>query len=231
MQLTVQALVFGEDIQYASSLRFPIHVHGHFGVKGAVILVELLAVHHLAAVLAELHAVRLVDAGHVRARDIVYRTVGKDDIGAGSGSIHVFHSGLRICGAALIDVVEDHSGRHRAGDVHAVQDQRHHGIGVLLRILPQVHSHLPGGQRAAEDVGARLGDVDYRMGIRLRLAVRVLFRALAVSDPLSFQIEYDVVGNINRVCVIRGCFFPIHRDAVIGQLDRDCALGQRCLFR
>ena len=120
VQLTVQSLVLREDVQNAGACRSPVHIHGHFGVKGAIIFVELFAVRHGCPILVEHHAVRLVDAGHIGAGDVIRRAVGDDDIGAGGGGIHLFHGGLRVGGAALIDVVEDDGGRHGAGDVRAV---------------------------------------------------------------------------------------------------------------
>lgn len=56
---------------------------------------------------------------------------------------------------------------------------------------------LPGGQGPAESVGAWLGDVDYRMGVGLLLAVFVSLGSLAVGDALALKITYNVIGSID----------------------------------
>ena len=215
MQFGIQALVFGVNIQHAGALCFSIHVHGHFGIECTVVFVELLAVHHLGAVLAEFHAVRLVNTGHIGAGDVVDGAVGNDHVGSGGGGIHIFRGRLGIRGAALIDVVEDHGRRHGTGDIRAVQDQRHHSIGVFLRILPQVHGHLPGRQRAAEHICSRLGDMDYRVGVGFRLAVFVGFGALSIGDPLTLQIKHDIVGSVDCRRLIRGGGLAVYGDRIV----------------
>ena len=195
------------------------HVHGHFGIESTVVLVELLALHHLSAIFAELYAVRLIDAGNVGAGNIVDCSVRDDDIGTGVSGVHILCGCLRICGAAFIDVVENHSGGHGAGDVHAVQNQRHHGIRVLLRVLSQVHSHLSGGQAPAENIGPGLCDMDHHVSVRLLPDVFVGFGTFAVSDALTLQIEHNIVGGINGGGLTGRRRFAVHGNALVRQRD------------
>ena len=197
VQLRVQPLIVGGDVQHTSAGLTPVHIHGHFGVKRAVVFVELLAVLHGHSVLAEHHAVRVVDPGHIGAGDVVDSTVSNQHVGTGGGGVHGLRGGVLVCAAALIDVIENHRRGHSAGDVHAVQDQRHHCRRVVLRVLPQVHSDLSCGQGAAEGVGAGLCDVDHRVGLRLFGGMRVGLRALAVGEVAAGLIADNVMGRVD----------------------------------
>ena len=221
MELRVQALVVGGDVQHTGAGLAAVHIHAHLGVEGAVILVELLAVHHFCAVLTEFHGVRVVDPGHVGAGDVVDGAVGDENVGAGGGGVHGLGGGVLVIAAALIDVVEDHRRGHAAGDVHAVQDQRHHRRWVLLRVLSQVHGDLPGGEGAAEDVSTGLGDVDHCVGRRLVGGVGVGLGALAVGEVAARLIADDVMGGIDGGRLVVGDRLTVHGDAVVRQDDGD----------
>ena len=235
MQLTVQALVLRLDIQDAAA-HFPAgDVHGHLGVEGAVVLVELLGVRDLGAVLAEGDGFRFVDLGDIGAGDGVLRAVGDDDVGSGGGGIHLI-GGLVALGAvlivvhpggvALIDPVEDHRRGHGAGDVHAVEVEGHHGAGVGLGVLPQVHGDLPGGEGAAEDVGAGLGDVDHGMGGGLLRRVGVGLTARAVGEVLAVLVVDDIVGGVDGGGLVLRHGGAVHGDAVIREGDGDRPFGE-----
>ena len=73
---------------------------------------------------------------------MIDRAVGDDDVGPGGRGVHRGRGGLGIGAAALVDAVEDDGGSHRAGDVHVVQNQRHHRVGIVLGILAQVDGKL-----------------------------------------------------------------------------------------
>ena len=100
-------------------------------------------------------------------------------------------------------------------DIHTVQDQRHDGIGVLICVLSQVHCHLSGGQCAAEDISARLGDVDHGVGVGLRLAVAVGLAPFSIGEILTLQIEHDVVCGVDSRRFIRRGERTVHSDAVV----------------
>lgn len=132
MELGVQALVLTGDVQHAVALGLPADVHGHLGVEGPVVLVELLG------------GALLINTGHVRAGDVVHAAVGQDDVGSGGGGVHSGGGDIVVrllvvigdeVGVALIDVVEDHRRGHGAGDVHPVQDERDHRGGVGLGVI------------------------------------------------------------------------------------------------
>ena len=183
---------------------------------------ELLAVGDLGAVLAEGDG--LVDLGDIGTGDVVDAAVRNDQVRAGGGGVHLPGGGLCVVGAALIDPVEEDSGRHGAGDVYAVQDQRHHCVRVLLRSLPQVHGDLPRGEGAADGVGAGFGDVHHGVGVCLGLAVGVAGGAGAIGEVLALQVEDDVVCDVHGVSLVGGRRRAVHGDAAVGEGDDRGAL-------
>ena len=196
---------------------------------------ELLGVGDLGAVLAEGDGLRLVDLGDVGAGDRVLRAVGNDDVGPGGGGIHrigrfiVLGAVLIVvhpCGVALIDPVEDHSGGHGAGDVHAVEVEGHHGAGVGLGVLPQVHGDLPGGEGSAEDIGPGLGDVDHGVGGCLLRRVGIGRVARAVGEVLAIFIADDVVGGVDGGALVLRHGGAVHGDAVVREDEGDRPFGE-----
>ena len=142
--------------------------------------------------------------------------IGNDHTGACRGRIHILYGCFRIGGAALVDVVEDYGGGHGAGDVHTVEDQRHHCVRIIHRVLSQVHGDLPGGQTAAERISAGLGDVYDRVGRRFTGIMLVGGGAFPVGEALSGFVVHDVVGRVDRGRLIgRGCF-SVYGDPAVG---------------
>ena len=147
MQLGIQALVVGNDVQHAAVVSLiSENVHGHFGIKGPVVLVELLG------------AALFVDTGHMGTGEGVLTAGGNDHIGPGGGGIHYGGGLIRrifliVIGhkrpVALIDVIEDKGGGHGTGHVHIVQNEGNHRPGVIPGLFPQIDGDLPGGKAAA----------------------------------------------------------------------------------
>ena len=212
MQLGVQSLVVGLDVQDTGAA----DVHGHFGVESAVVLVELLGVFHITVH----HGFGLVDLRHMGAGDAVPGAVGQEHIGAGGGGIHLGGGILPV--AALVDIVEDHGGCQPAGDFRVVQDQGHHGGGIILGVLAQVNGDLTGGELARDPVDAGLGDVDDSVGGGLLTGVGLVAFALAVGLVVTGLIIDDVVRGMDAG--VGG-----ELDALVGQKDVYLAVGFRGL--
>ena len=232
VQFRIQALVLRRDVQHAGTQGAAVHIHGHLGIQGAVVLVELLGLFHRRAVIVQGHGLRLVDLGHIGAGDAVFRAVGDDDVGSRRCGVHGLTGCFRIVGTALIDPVENDGRGHGAGDVHTVQNQCHHGVRIGLCVLPQVHGHLSRREGAAEGIGAGFGDVDHRVGIGLLLAVGVRFGTSAIGEVLAVLVVYDIPGSIHRRRLIRGHRLAVHRDAAVRKHDlRQIRQGLPLLFR
>ena len=219
VQLGIEALVLRIDVQHTVALFAAEDVHRHLGIERAVILVQLLGILYLGAVLGQFHGTGLVNARHIGAVDRVGRAVRDDDICARLGGIHGHRGGILVGLAGLIHAVENHARRHGAGDVHAVQNQRHNGVRIFLCILAQINGHLSCRQLAAQFIGAGFGDVHYGMRIGFGLLMAVRLRTLAVGEILSCQIEHDVVGHIYSRFLVAGRRSAVDRHARIGQHD------------
>ena len=204
VQLGVEALVVGVDGQHAGAFLLRAHVHGHAGVEGAVILVLFL-----------LALLVLVDAGDMAAGDGVDAAVGDDHVRARLGGVHLGGSGLhrpRI--VALVHVAEEDRRGHGAGDIEVVQDQRHHGGGVGLRLVAQVYVDLALAQLARDAVGAGGGDVDHRVSGGLLGGVLLAVSALAVGQAAVVGIAILVVDDVMGEG--HGAFAALHALAVEG---------------
>ena len=208
MQFGVHSLVIRDDVEHTGVISVvAVHIHGHFGIKGPVVLVELFG------------GALLVNTGHVGAGEGVLTAGGDDDVGAGGRGIHNGGGGLRIIGAALIDIVEDQGRSHRAGHIHIVQNEGDHRGGVLLRVLTQIHSDLPGGKGTGEPVSAGPGDGDYGVGRRLFGGVHLALRALAVGAVGAILVIDDLRPGINGGGLFGGGGLSVHRNSLIGEDD------------
>ena len=218
VQLAVQALVVGHDVEHARAFRAAAYVHAAPGIEGRVILVQLVGVLHPCAILIKLDGAGLIDARHMGAGHVVDRAVGDDDIRARRSGIHNGLSGFLVRIGAFVHIIENHRRSHAAGDVHAVQYQRDHGIGVLLAAV-NLYGDLTGAQLSAQHIGAGLGDVYHRMLVGLLLRVGFPSLTLAVGKVLTGQIEHDIIGCVNRCVFIGGRGFAVHHDPFIRQGD------------
>ena len=105
-------------------------------------------------------------------RAVILLRVGADDPVGASGSQDHVSTGGAIGLTALIYIVKNHGRSHGAGDIQVVQNQRHHGVGIILGVFTQIHGDLAKLQLTAEDIGSGGVDVDDGVGLaRFALAV------------------------------------------------------------
>ena len=173
MQLGVQALIVGHDVEHAGALLPAVNVHGHPAVKRAVVLVQCVS------------GALLIYACHIGAGEGVLAAVSDDDVGSGSGGVHLGGGCLLVRAAALVHVVEYQCRRHGAGHIHVIEYKRDNGVGVVGGIVAQVNGYLSLGQRAAQAVSAGLTYGDHSVGIRLLGGVFVGLCAFAVIGALT----------------------------------------------
>ena len=207
MQLGIQALIFGGEIQSAGA----VDVQGHIGIQGAVLLPQLFLTFFV-----------LVDLRHIGTADGVFAL--QDQVGTGGGGVHRGGGGVHgPVPVAFVDVQKQDGGGHGAGDVRIVQDQFHHGILVVTGIFPQVDADLSGGELAGNPVSAGEGDVHHGVGGGLVGAVLVGIGALAVGVAAVVGIPVLVVDNVvgdvhPSVSGIRRVYGQVtYGDAVVGQ--------------
>ncbi len=191
MQLGVEALVVGGDVEDAGALVLAVDIHRHERVERAVDLPELL-----------LLVVVLVDARDVGAGHVVDGPVGDDDVRAGRRCVDVGGRGLGApVAVAFVHVVEDDRRRHAVRHVDAVEDERDHGVGVVLGVFAQVDGYLAVRKGAAEPVGAGFGDVEDGDGRSLLGGVPLVRPALAVGVAavvgVAVLVVDDVVGGVD----------------------------------
>ena len=217
VQLRIEPLILRKDVESA----FTAYIHGHFGVHRAVILVELLGILHLSAILIQHHRLGLIDTGNIRPVDGVGAALGENNICTRSRGVHILRGIIAV--AALVDMVEHNGGGNRAGDVHSIENQRHHGVGVSFRLVPQIHGDLSAGECTAETVCARLCNMHHRVFCRLGGAVGISRLPLTVGEVVAFFI-------INNVPIrVDGTFLrTLYGHAIVAEDDgRGIGVGVR----
>ena len=229
VELRVQALVAGGDIQGAGSLALAADDQRLVGVEGTVDLQALLLDGGTAALILGLQ-----DAEDVAARHIVFRPVCQRDHGTGSGGVHIVGPGGFVLPGvvALVYIMEHHTGRHGTVDGDAVEDQVDLGGGIregIVTVVLQIHPDLA-VPVTLDDVVTGLGDVEHRILIRILSRMHHLrgqgaasgeggenvarvFGCGIVVDPLllavvihlgkagggQLGIVVDVMGNVHRL--------------------------------
>ena len=196
MHFAVQTFIFSPNVQAARIVVTAVHVQGHFGIECTVILVKFLAVDDLGTVLGKYNG--LVNTCHIGAADMVIGIVGNDHLCPRLGGIHILGGIVGI--AALIDIIENHCGSYGTGDIRTAENQRDYRIGILLRIVTQIHSHLTAAELARQQIVTGLGDGDHQMLGSLLGGMGIVFVALTVSKVLAFLVVHNVVrqGDTRR---------------------------------
>ena len=215
VQFAVQPLIFRIDIENTAFHFTAADIHGHFGIHSTVIFVQLLAVQHLTAVLAE--RAGFVNLRYIRTVDRILTAVGNYNIGAGCRSVHI-HVGI-VGVPTFIDIVKNDRRRHLTGYIHTVKHQCHHGVRVALGVLTQIDGNLPGRQLSAQDVSAGFGNMHHRVGIRFFLSMRIVAVALTVGNTLSLQVKDNVMCRVNGGIGVLTVGLSIDRNAVIAKTD------------
>ena len=145
VQFAVQALIFRIDIENTAFHFTAADIHGHFGIHRAVIFMQLLAVQHLTAILAE--CAGFVNLRYIRTVNRILTAVGNYNIGAGCRSVHILTGIVGV--PTFIDIVKNDRRRHLTGNIHTVEHQCHHGVRVTFGVLAQIDGNLPGRQLSA----------------------------------------------------------------------------------
>ena len=145
---------------------------------------KLFRVFYLRSVLTECDALRIINPRDIGPPDGILCAVGNHDVSAGCGGIYLPGGRVSIGGAALVDAVEHHSGCHSTGDVNTVKDQGNDSLWVRFRAFPQIHGDLSCRELTAENISARLSDVNHGVGVCLRLRVSIRLCTFSVGNAL-----------------------------------------------
>ena len=219
MQLGIQPLVGGIDIQVAVCKCAVANVHGHSGIHGAVIFMQLLGIQNLCAVFIEHHRVRLVDLSNIAAAYGASCSVGEDDVGTGLGGVYIgTGQGFRLA-AAFVNIVENDGGGDGAGDGRVHQHQIYFCAGIFVGFFAQIHGDLALAELAAEDVLAGLRDMHHGVGGGLLGAVGIGFSTFAVGKVVTGFVVNNVIGDIHGLGAVGGSCNAVHGDAAVTQDD------------
>ena len=200
MQLRIQAFVFSIQVQHTGT----IHIHGHIGVDGAILLPQLLFTVSI-----------LIDTGNIGTGNFVFAF--QNQVRAGITGIHFCLGGILTPeSVALIGVQEQNGGSDGAGNVRIVQNQFHHCVLIFVSIVAQIHTDLTGAQFAGNAVSTGFGDIDNRVRRCFIGGVLVRIGTLAVRIAAFVGILILVINNI--VACINA--LRVGLDTLIGKLDQ-----------
>ena len=206
MHFTSDTFVFGGYIKISVSFFAAGYNKAHFGIKGAVILMEFF----IGAVL-----IYLCDIGAVY---IVGAFVGDDYFCA--GFVGFFGIGT------FIDIIENDCGGDFAGDIGAVKNNGDFCFGIIFRFFAEVHRELT-FKGSADDIFAGLCYGDEGMFFCFGFGMFILFVTFAVGVFAFVKIGIVIIDDLAADFYSFGFFggFSVNGDAVFGKDYFCCIIG------
>ena len=228
MHFAVKTFVFSLYVQHAGVFLAAKDIHRPLGIECTIVLVQLVRILNLGLIVIQNNGIRLIDFFHIGAVHGIDCSVGNDHIGTGSGGVHILRCLFRIIVSALIDIIEDHRRGNFTGDIHAIQNQRYHSVGVFLGIVPQVYCDLSKGQLTAQAINSGFCNMHHSMCSCLIRRMGILFTALTVSKVLAGLVVNNIVSCIDRSGSIGTNCSSVHGNATIAQNDLRRIVNGRC---